>query len=656
MRFAFVAFTVVLGTAHPVVAQEQREIRRGETVSGTLASDSKHRYVVDLEARTFVFGEADQLTVDVVVTVFDPAGGQLRAFDSPARGPETFSFDTKEAGRYVIEVTPFEGAAGDYQIRVLRIEPVATSPERRVDQLLMGFAGDGTPGAVVGVVSDGRLRFTRAYGMANLSHGIKFGVGTVSNIGSVTKQFTAMGLLLLQAEGKLSLDDDIRRYIPELPDFGTPITLKHLLTHTGGYREVYNLLPMMGYGGEDAFSRDQVIGIVQRQPELQAQPGTEFNYNNTGYILLATTIERVSGMSFPEYMKARVFTPLGMTQTRVETKQGEVIPGSAQGYVAAEGGGYRSVHDLAASYGAGGIYTTVADLATWMRNYRDATLGGREAIDAITTNTILESGDSTGYGLGLGIATFRGRRRYAHTGGDVAHRALFAYYPELESGVIILSNNGSFDLGVGSQIALAFFKDRFEPEEETDTASAGTMSEARMRAIAGDWRIAGPTASVDIVYTVADGALYAQATNQPRFKLTPTSDSTARFNGVEATVTFHFKADATVDSATHSQGRPVPMIRVARVKLSGGQLAEFAGRFYSEELETGVEVALQGDSLVARNSRMKPFKLSHRDGLEFAGGFPFATIKFQRAGNGRITGFMASNGRTKNVWFRAVRQ
>lgn len=656
MRLVVVAVTLLLHAAHPLLAQEERAIRRGETVPGTLASDAKHRYALDLDAKTFVFGEVNQLTVDVVVKVFDPEGAELRSVDGPARGPETFSFDSRKAGRYVIEVTPFEKATGDYAIRVLRVEPVATNPERRVDQLLTAYAGDDTPGAVVGVVTDGRLRFTRAYGMANLSHGIPFEVGTISNIGSVTKQFTAMGLLLLQADGKLSLDDDIRKHIPELPDFGTPITLKHLLTHTGGYREIYNLLPMMGYGDQYAYPRDKVIGIVQRQPELQARPNTQFNYNNTGYILLATTIERVSGMTFPEYMNARVFTPLGMTSTRVEAVQGEVIPGSAQGYVTAEGGGYRLVHDLPASYGAGGIYTTVADLAKWMLNYRDATLGGRAAIEAISTNTILESGDSTGYGLGLGIGTFRGRKRYVHTGGDAAHRAYFGYYPQLQSGVIVLSNNGSFDLGVATQIALAFFEDRFEPEAaKTDSAPAGGMSEARLRAIAGNWRIAAPTTSLDIVYSVENGALYAQATNQPRVKVTPTSDSTARFEGVDASVTFHFKVDATVDSATLHQGPPMPMIRVAKVTLTSAQVAEFAGRYYSDELETGIDVVFEGDSLVASNARMEPLTLTHRDGLEFSGRFPFATITFQRAGNGRLTGFMASNGRTKNVWFRVVR-
>ncbi len=656
MRHALFATLLLLLMATSALGQEQQDIRRGESVSGTLASDSEHRYVIELNENTFVFGEVNQLTVDVVVRVLDPEGEQVRQFDSPARGPEIFSFDTDAAGQYVIEVTPFEEAEGDYVIRVIRTERVATNPEKRVDQLLMGFTGTDTPGAVVGVVEDGRLRFTRAYGMANLSHGIEFDVGTISNIGSVTKQFTAMGLLLLQSQGKLSLEDDIRTYIPELPDFGATITLKNLLNHTGGYREIYNLLPMTGHDGEDSFSRDKVIEIVQRQPDLQAQPNTEFNYNNTGYILLATTIERVTDMTFPEYMKAKVFTPLGMTNTRVKAFQGEVIPGSAQGYVQAQRGGYRSVRDLAASYGAGGIYTTVADLAKWMLNYRDHRLGGAEAIEAITTNTFLGSGDSTGYGLGLGLGTFRGRVRYAHTGGDVAHRAYFGYYPELESGVIVLSNNGSFNLGVGTQIALAFFEDGFEPEEEAaDTASSDTegMSEERMEAIAGDWRIVAPTASLDIVYTVEDGELHAQATNQPKFRLTATSDSTVRFEGVEASVTFHFKADATVDSATHHQGPSVPMIRIDKVELEVEQLAEFAGRYYSEELETAIEVAFEGDSLVAYNRRMDPFTLSHRDGLEFSGGgFPFTTIEFARSGNGRITGFMASNGRTRDVWFR----
>ena len=653
MRLRYASVPVLLvAFASALPAQDTIPIRGGQAISGTLASDSKHRYTIELDDSTFVYGHVNQLTVDVEVTVFDSKNEQIETFDAPARGPETFTFESGPRGRYAIEVTPFEQAEGDYVIEIVRVEPIARRPETRVDQLLLPFAGRDTPGAVVAVVDRGRMRFLRAYGMAELTYGIPFEANTVSNIGSVTKQFTAMGILLLQAEGKLSLEDDIRTYVPELPDFGARISIRNLLTHTGGYREIYNLLPMAGYDGEDVFPREKAIQIVQRQPDLQAQPGTEFNYNNTGYILLAMAIERITDTSFPAYMKAKVFTPLDMNDTRVMAEQGEIIPRSAHGYVSADSGGYRAARDLAGSYGAGGIYTTASDLAKWMMNYRDHTLGGAAAVAAITTNTILENGDSTGYGLGLGLGTFRGRRRYQHTGGDVAHRAYFGYYPELESGVIILSSNGSFRLNIATPIALAFFGDRFDPVPPDTAAAGGGMSEERMRVIAGDWRIVGPSTSLDMVYTVADGQLHAQATGQPRFKLVATSDTTAAFDGVEATVTFHFRADGTVDSATHHQGGAMPMIRVEKVELTAEALAEFAGGYYSAELETAIELRVADEKLKAYGVRMEERTLSYRGADEFSGRFPFATLAFTRSGSGRITGFMASNGRTKNVWFR----
>jgi CubicO group peptidase (beta-lactamase class C family) len=647
-------------TCIPGMAQESRAIAVGESISGNLEGDSNHRYTLELSDGTFVYGEVDQISVDVVVTVFDAEGVQVRAFDSPSRGPEHFQFETESAGRFVIEVTPFEEGEGDYAIQVLKVEPVATDPAGRVDQMMIPFSGDNTPGVVVGVVQDGALRFARAYGMANLDHGVPFDVGTISNIGSVTKQFTAMGLLLLQADGKLSIEDDIREHIPELPDFGPMVTIRNLLNHTSGYREVYNLMPLTGFQGEDALRRDHVIEIVRRQPELQAPPNTEFNYNNTGFILLATTIERVSGMTYPEYMKERVFGPLGMVDTRVKAYQGEIIPGSALGYVPVESRrGFRSTRDLAASYGAGGIYTTVGDLTRWMLNYRDVTLGGEEAIKAITTKPVLADGDTSSYGLGLGIGEMRGRTLYSHTGGDVAHRAYFSYYPELQSGVILMSNNGSFDPGMGGRIATVFFEDRFEPEvDETDEAGPGVegggMSSERLEAIKGTWVIDVQGVQLDIVYSLEEGQLYAQATGQPRFRVNSTSDSTVAFEGVSVTNTFHFEADGSLERATlHQGGGDRPMKRIERVDLTAEDLAEFAGRYYSEEIETLYELKVEEGVLTLHSMRLAPFPLSHRQGDEFSSSqFFLSTLSFRRAGNGRITGFEASNGRTKGVWFK----
>ena len=646
---------MALATA-PLAAQDDTPLRTGQTLAGTLASDSRHTYTVELADETFVSGHVNQISVDVVVTVLDPDGEQVAEFDSPARGPEDFQFTADRQGRFVIRVTPFEEQEGDYEILVERAEPVATDPSDRIDQLMTRFSGDDTPGAVVGVLDKGEVVFERAYGMASLEYGIEHEVGTPTNIGSVTKQFTAMSILLLQNDGLLSLDDEVRKHIPELPDFGTPVTLKNLLNHTGGFREIYNLLPMTGRAGEDAIRREEAIQIVQRQPELQAAPNTEYNYNNTGFILLATVVERVSRKTFPEFMKERVFEPLGMMDTRVKYEQGEIIPGASTGYVRAEGGGWRSSRDLAASAGAGGIYTTFRDMTKWMLNYRDATVGGAHAIRALTTRNILASGDTSTYALGLGIGQMRGRTLYTHTGGDTAHRTYFGYLPELQAGIFISSNNATFAPTFVAEIADLFFGDRLNPIEEDDEASEetegvtdGTMTEERMEAIVGDWLIEG--LNIPIELTSEDGSLYAQAEGQGRFRLTPTSDSTAVFTAAGISIVFHFEDDESVSRSTFTQGQSREMNRFNASGPSAEEMEALAGRYFSNELELWLDVQWEDEELVIHRLQAEPMTLTHRVELTFGGSNPFAEIVFQRASNGMITGLLAANGRTKGVLF-----
>ena len=641
---------IALLIVEPGLAQESQTIETGRLISGTLASDSRHLYAIDLEEGTFVFGEANQIGVDVVVKILGLYEEEIGEFDTSARGPESFQFETEEDGEFLIEVTPFREGEGNYSILVKRTEPIAADRSDRVDQLMSAYTGETKPGAVVGVLERGEMIFTRAYGMANLDHGIPFEIGTISNIGSVTKQFTAMGILLFQAEGKLSLEDDIRRHIPELPDFGTPVTIQNLLNHTGGYREIYNLLPFNGYRIENKFDREFAIRIVQRQPELQAEPNTEFNYNNTGFILLATVIERLSGQTFPEFMKERVFEPLGMSNTLVKAYQGEIIAGSAQGYVSSVNG-FRTARDLAGSYGASGIYTTAHDMSRWMLNYRDATVGGPDAIAAMATSAVLAGGDTTHYGLGLEVQNVRGRMRYSHTGGDIAHRTYFAYFPELESGVILMSNNSTANMSLGWRIALLFFEDLFEPEEDVSRGDV-TLSARRMEAIAGEWIVEDPGMSLAIDYSIEDGEMYAQLAGQLRFRVIPTSDSTFNFDGISAAVTFHFDSAGFVDSATHHQDGDMPMRRVGRVELAAEDLEEYADRYFCEELEIFYDVIVEDGELMVHNLRLAPMTLTHTEGDTFTGNTYFLrTVEFRRAENGQITGFMASNGRTRNVWF-----
>ena len=679
MPVVLVLAVTALVAVPPTAAQDTRPLTPGTPATATLAPGATHAYAIELGEDMFVYGEATQTVLDVVVTVVDPNGGALGRFDAQATGAEPFVFETTVAGEYVVEVAPFtdegdeggedEGGepsdsnpadGGPYEITVLTAEPVAMDPEARVGQLVRLHDGDDRPGGIVAVVRDGELAFTRTFGMANLTHGVPWGRGTISNIGSVTKQFTAMGLLLLQADGRLSLDDDIRDHIPELPDFGPPVTIRHFLNHTSGYREIYNLLPITGYNGEDGFAREKAIQIVQRQPALQAPPNTEWNYNNTGYILSSLVVERVSGQSFADYMQERVFEPLGMSDTRVKMVQGELIPGSAQGYVAEKGSRFRTTRDLASSAGAGGIYTTAEDLTRWMRNYRDGTLGGREAVQAMATTAVLESGDSTGYGLGLGVGELGGRTLYAHTGGDVAHRAYLGYLPELDDGVIVMSNDASFNLGLGGRIARLFFADDLEAEEDEadadESQDGDSMSPERMEAVAGRWVLDVQGMSLDVEITTEDGQLFFQAAGQPRAPVQTTSDSTAAIPAAQASFTFHFEPDGTTRSATFRQGAEMSMRRSDATALTDDDLRAYVGRYFSEEVETFYEVKLEDGRLTLHHLDMEPTPLAHREGDEFSSQFTFlATVAFDRAGNGQVTGFAASNGRTKGVWFRRMR-
>ncbi len=640
-----------------LAAQDGQAVRRGQAVSGTLTPSSEHDYTLQLDADQFVFGEVDQLTVDVVVQVFDPEGEMIREVDGPARGPETFMFESEVAGLHVIRVLPFEEGEGDYTLLLRKVERVAQDPDDRVDQLVTAYSGGDTPGVVVAVMEGGDLEFVRGYGMANLENGVEFDERTISNIGSVTKQFTAMSILLLEQDGELSLDDDIREHIPELPDFGHTVTLRNMLNHVTGYREFYNLLPMAGTQGEDWLTRDMAIRIVQNQPDLQALPDSEFNYNNTGYILLGMVVERVSGMDFPDFMRTRIFEPLGMNRTQLQAVQGTVIPGSAMGYSPVEGGGWRRARDLPASMGAGGIYTSAQDMALWMRNYRDGTVGGMEAIEAITTRNVLVDGDTTSYGLGMGVGTMRGRTVFQHTGGDTAHRTYFAYFPEFDGGVWVSSSNATFSTGIGGQIARLFFENHMDPpEDEADEAeeegTTATMSEARMEAVAGDWLLEAQGQRIGVEFSYEDGSVFIQVTGQNRIRMSPVSDTSLEVQSVNAVVHWEFDADGSTDSATLVQGASMPLTRVEAEEKTADDLAQYAGTYFSRELETFYHLRMEDGMLMAHHRTLDPFEVRHQQGEMFAGAWFFSSMEFQRAGNGTVTGFVAGNGRTKGVVFR----
>ncbi|MCH7638203.1 MAG: serine hydrolase [Bacteroidetes bacterium] len=656
MRAFVIALLLVAGQS--AVAQHAIELTVGHSVDGSLVHDEEDVYTLLLDADQFVAGWANQITVDVVIVISGPDGEQVNRVDISGRGADNFQFEAEAAGEYRIVISPFEEEEGDYALVVDRVEPVATEPAAVVDQLMAAFDNDTSPGVVVGIVRDGEVAFSKAYGMANLTYNIPFTVTTPTNIGSTSKQFTAFAITMLAERGELNLDDDVREYIEELPDLGETVSIRHLLTHTSGYREFLNTLSMGGRRLDigDGIEREELIELIQRQPELQNSPGSKWNYNNTGFGLLAEVVARVSGETFPDWMRENVFEPIGMTSTMVRATNAQIIPGASQGYVTSELGGWDNATDLGGAMGAGGIYTTVSDLAKWMGNYGTAAVGGQHVIEQMTTPYVLTTGDTTSYGFGLFIDEFRGQRRFQHGGADTAHRSTFGYLPDLNVGMIILSNFPGVPGNAGAKIAEAFFGDLLESEaaeEEEDATQAEevaneTFNPEDFDAFAGRYEME-EMAGFILTFRRDDDQFFVQATGQPEFEIFHRSGATFELHAVDAQVTFHRDEDGSVSSITFHQNGDHMANRVEDETTIN--LEDYVGRYFSEELEAFYSIVVEDDNLVMQHRRWDDIQLTHGSGEGFAGGFPIASLDFERDENGTVTGFNAGSGRTRNIWF-----
>jgi CubicO group peptidase (beta-lactamase class C family) len=278
----------------------------------------------------------------------------------------------------------------------------------QIDQVFAQWATTETPGMTLGIYRDGEPVYLQAYGMSNLEHGIPLSPGSIFHVASISKQFTDLCIALLAAEGRLKIDDDIRQYVPEVPGFGPTITIRHLIHHSSGLRDQWQLLNLSGWREEDLVTDDDVLYLVERQRALNFPPNTEYLYSNTGYTLLSVIVRRVSGMSLREFTQERVFTPLGMTSTHFHDDHAEIVRGRTQAYEPRIGGGYRISIPAFDVAGTTSLFTTVQDLAKWEANYLNATIGGKDLIAGMQQPGTFADGSPMNYGWGLRLVEWRG--------------------------------------------------------------------------------------------------------------------------------------------------------------------------------------------------------------------------------------------------------
>ncbi|MFC1557710.1 serine hydrolase domain-containing protein [candidate division KSB1 bacterium] len=395
----------------------------------------------------------------------------------------------------------------------------AVSYEKRIqiDRIFAHFNHD-TPGAALAVVKDGEILYAQGYGMANLEYDIPTTPQSVFHVASISKQFTAMSIVLLAQQGKLLLDDPIRKHLPEVPDFGETITIRHLIHHISGLRDQWELFSMSGWRGRDLKAQEDVLNFVVHQNDLNFTPGSEYLYCNTGYTLLAIIVERVSDMSFKEFTGRNIFEPLGMSRTHFHDDMGLIVKGRAYAYRPRQGGDFEISIPNFETVGATSLFTTVEDLALWADNFNHKHVGGSEAIDQMFVKGMLNNDEDIDYAFALTHGMYRGIRTIGHSGSDAGYRAQFTMYPDQNMAIIVLSNVSNGNPGrLARQVADVVLEEYFtEPVQESqqrsrereETPEPPVLTEAQRAEYAG--RYYSEELDVYYVVTVVEGNLALQ--------------------------------------------------------------------------------------------------------------------------------------------------
>ena len=402
-----------------------------------------------------------------------------------------------------------------------------------VDAVFADILAEG-PGAAVIVMEHGQVVHRAGYGMAHLDHGIPISPETVFDIASISKQFGAIAALLLEADGKLDFNADVRTYVPELPSFGHTITVRHLVHHTSGIRDWPHVMALAGVEMSDVISFEKILRMLLQQKSINFPPGSEYAYSNTGYNLLALIIERTSGMSFREFTSERIFKPLGMANTHFSDNYNEVVPGRAESYHLPQseenGGGYqRSINQLTA-LASSSLNTTIDDFALWMKNYETGQVGSKAMISRMTQRGVLTSGETIDYAYGLVVEEYRGLLTYRHGGSWAGNRSSFNRFPEQNLSVAVFCNFATCDAARRArEVSEVYLAEVMGPSPPDDppTASSGdslNLSESQLAEFVGDYRSPELDSSYKII--IQDGRLMAEHWRNRPSVLTPrTADS-----------------------------------------------------------------------------------------------------------------------------------
>jgi CubicO group peptidase (beta-lactamase class C family) len=535
------------------------------------------------------------------------------------------------------------------QNMIAKTQPSDDESAKKVNEFLSQWDKNDMPGCAVGVVKDGRLVYKRGFGMANLDYDVPNTPSTLFNLASASKPFTAASIALLAQQGKLSLDDDIRKYVPELPKYADTITIRHLIHHTSGIRDYLALIFFSGLGNDNAYSPKAILNMLARQKNISFKPGAKYQYSNSGYFLLGIIVERVSGKSLRAFAEENIFKPLGMKNTLFFDNRSEIVKNRASGYIVGPGNRIRARSSLFDLVGSGGVLTTVEDLYLWEQNFYEPKVGNKELIGLLTTPGILNSGEKLDYAFGMWRSEYKGLPLIKHSGNMSGFRAQIFTFPEQKFTAIALCNNSAiFPSVILPKLADIYLDGQFKPDVPSQKKVEESLPEAVALPEKEALRYAGIYANAEsgavFKLSLKDGKLINSGLLKREVPVIPISENrflmVAGTDKYELIPVFNQSGAMPEIKLIRNGGKPDIFVSVKPPFDSPQQLSEYAGTYYSDEFDADYKISLKSNNLslqIGENFET-PLTAAYADFFTTAGGQ--VNLSFTRDDKGKIAGFV----------------
>lgn len=523
----------------------------------------------------------------------------------------------------------------------------------KIDDLFKTWQQPNHPGGSIAIMKSGEIIYSKAFGLASLEYQIPNEPNTLYNAASVSKQFTALGIVLLHLRGKIDIDADINTYLPSMPTFEYSVTTRQMLHHTSGLRSLHALLGMAGWRASDVRTNEDLYRFMERQVDLNFKPNDEYLYSNTGYMFMAKMIENVTGENFVAWMKKEVFDPLGMTNTYVEGQYNRVVPNNATSYDFNNNTFERAI-EFWDYVGSGNMHTTTTDLLTYLRNYTNPKRGWKDAFKMMQTIDNFNNGTLNKYAFGVNVDDYKGHKRIQHGGSIGGFRAYSLAYPEIDLQIAILTNFSSSNAGkLAGDISNILL-----PPEEISTLKKSkfskpikTFKNKAQNLVAFEGNYWSEKEFSDIKLQVINDTLRLLENSKSEKTLVPIDSS--EFIDIDQP-NFLYRINSGQLQITNPEKDTLTFQRYIKTTPTIEDLATYEGRYYSEELETFYDIYLEEGQLYSHHPRHGNFKIKVIKEDLLKGEYPFSFIEIFKDSQQQVTGIKVTNGRVKHAWFKKI--